>query len=272
MDFGRMRATEMKGNKRVVLPKASDIKVEAMMEVRRKRAAKLYDLCVKKLGEGSEKGKDNLTRGAKKGMKSLKKIVADGEIIVCQTDKSGRFCILTREQYREAGNVHASKDMKVDVEEQAEIERALNGHMRWWNVIWGQGEGWSQESRCLANLLNHGLGACPMTLFVKDHKTSLMGGNDGGNVGISEFLSLVLEPVAREQVGNMEINATNGLLADIMDLNKELEDETLEASIPEEDWSVPQEVFSSLVEGPVTSEAPAETGNAKSPWMARRAA
>ena len=271
MDFGRMRATEMKGNKRVVLPKASDIKVEAMMEVRRKRAAKLYDLCVKKLGEGSEKGKDNLTRGAKKGMKSLKKRVADGEIIVCQTDKSGRFCILTREQYREAGNVHASKDRKVNIEEQAEIERALNGHMRWWNVIWSQGESWSQESRCLANLLNHGLGACPMTLLVKDHKIwdvipktrALMGGNDGGNVGISEFLSLVLEPVAREQVGNMEINATNGLLADIMDLNKELEDETLEVSIPEEDWSVPQEVFSCLVEDPVTSETPAETVNAE---------
>ena len=268
MDFGKMRATEMKGNKRVVLPKASDIKVEALMEVRRKRAAQLYDLCVKKLGEGAEKGKDNLTLGEKRGLKSLKKRVSEGEIVICQTDKSGRFCILTREQYREAGIVHTSKDRKVDLEEQGEIERALNGHMRWWNVIWGQGEGWNQESRCLANLLNHGLGTCPMTLLVKDHKSwdvipktrSLMGGNDGGNVGISEFLSLVLEPVAREQVGNMEINATNGLLADILDLNKELENETLEVSIPEEDWSVPQEVFSSLVEDPNISEAPTVTG------------
>ena len=31
-----------------------------------------------------------------------------------------------------------------------------------------------------------------------------------------------MEPVAREQEGNMEINATNGLLADIKDLNDEL--------------------------------------------------
>ena len=59
----------------------------------------------------------------------------------------------------------------------------------------------------MSNLLNHGLGACPMTLLIKDHKTwsiipktrSLMGGNDGGNSGISEYLSLVLEPLAREQ-------------------------------------------------------------------------
>ena len=56
MDFGRMRATEMKTNKRVVLPKASNIQVEALIEVRRKRAAKLYDQCIRKLGEGAEKG------------------------------------------------------------------------------------------------------------------------------------------------------------------------------------------------------------------------
>ena len=107
----------------------------------------------------------------------------------------------------------------------------MNGHMRWWGAIWSLGSNRGQEGRCLANLLNHGLGACPMTLLIKDHKTwsiipktrSVMGGNDGGNSGISEFMSLVLEPVAWEQDGNMEINATNGLLADISDLNDELD-------------------------------------------------
>ena len=83
-----------------------------------------------------------------------------------------------------------------------------------------------------------------MTLLVKDHKSwslipktrSVMGGNEGGNSGISEFLSLVLEPVAREQDNSMEINATNGLLADIFDLNAELENETVEVTSHEEDW------------------------------------
>ena len=109
--------------------------------------------------------------------------------------------------------------------------------MRWWNTIWSVGLGWNQEARCLANLLNHGLTPCPMTLLIKDHKTwsilsgeppqtrSVMGGNVGGNTGISEFLSLVMEPVAREQEGNMEINATSGLLNDITTLNKDLRQE-----------------------------------------------
>ena len=258
LDFGRQKATNMKNNKRVTLPKSKDVQLEAYMEVRRKRAAKLYDMCVKKLGQDCEKGKDNLTAGEKRGLKSLKKRVAAGEIIICQTDKSGRFCVLTREQYLEAGLEHTKNDRMIDQDEQEEVQRAVNGHMRWWGVIWSLGSNWSQEARCVNNLLNHGLGACPMTLLVKDHKSwsvipktrSIMGGNDGGNAGISEFISLFLEPVAREQEGNMEISATNGLLADITDLNNDLEVEkrTKEFSIREEGTSTPKEEISSQEE------------------------
>ena len=78
LDFGRQKATNMKNNKRITLPKAKDVQLEAYMEVRRKRAAKLYDMCVKKLGEECEKGKDNLTPREKIGLKSLKKRVTEG--------------------------------------------------------------------------------------------------------------------------------------------------------------------------------------------------
>ena len=110
MNFGRQKATEMKNNKRIRLPKSNSTEVEALIEVRRKRAAQLYTLCIKKLGEGAEKGKDNLTLGEKKGLKSLKKRIDEGEITICQTDKSGRFCVLTREQYMEAGMEHVKND------------------------------------------------------------------------------------------------------------------------------------------------------------------
>ena len=248
----------MKNNKRVTLPKSSSPEMEALIEVRRKRARMLYDQCIKKLGEGAEKGKDNLTLGEKRGLKSLRKRVAEGEIIICQTDKSGRFCVLSREQYQQAGKVHTMNDKKISMEEQAEIERGLNGHVRWWGAIWDLGSTWSQESRCLANLINHGLGTCPLTLLVKDHKSwsvipktrAVMGGNDGANSGISEFLSLVLEPVAKEQDGKLEINATNGLLADIADLNDELDRERRHRniSIHEEEISTPQEEEASTLQ------------------------
>ena len=94
-------------------------------------------------------------------------------------------------------------------------------------------EHWNQKDRSDTNLLNYGLATCPMTLMVKDHKTwsvesgkppptrSIMGGNVGGNKGLSEFMSLVLEPVAKK-MDSMETNATNGLLSVIEELNKDL--------------------------------------------------
>ena len=110
LNFGKQKATNMKNNKRVTLPKSSSTEMEALIEVRRKRALKLYNMCVQKPGEGAEKGKDNMSMGARRGLKSLKKRVANGDIVVCQTDKSGRFCVLTREQYLEAGLVHTAND------------------------------------------------------------------------------------------------------------------------------------------------------------------
>ena len=55
---------------------------------------------MKLLDDGAEKvGMDNLTAGEKRGLKSLKK-VKEGSLLISQTDKSGRFCVMDREQYR----------------------------------------------------------------------------------------------------------------------------------------------------------------------------
>ena len=74
-------------------------------------------MCVKELGESSEKGKDNLSGSEKRGLRSLKERVGSGEIIVCQMNKIGRFCVLTRQQYLE----HTKNDMKITQEDQEEI-------------------------------------------------------------------------------------------------------------------------------------------------------
>ena len=57
-----------------------------------------------------------------------------------------------------------------------------------------------------------------------------MGGNVGGNKGISEFISLVLEPVAKEMKGSLEIDSTSGLLSDIEKVNDEVKKEMEEFS------------------------------------------
>ena len=57
--------------------------------------------------------KSNLTLAEQRGMKSLQERVKQGEIVVTETDKSRRFCVLTRSQYNEAGMKHTSKDEKI---------------------------------------------------------------------------------------------------------------------------------------------------------------
>ena len=78
INFGNQKATNMKNNKRITLPKCGSVQLESFLEVRRKGAAKLYDLCMKELGDNAEKGMDNLSAAEKRGIRSLKKHVASG--------------------------------------------------------------------------------------------------------------------------------------------------------------------------------------------------
>jgi hypothetical protein len=176
---------------------------------------------------------NNLDQEERRGLKSLQKRIKAGELIVAQTDKSGRFSVLSRKQYIEAGEVHTMKDKQIGTEESKMIEHHLNGHMRWWAEMTGIGDNWDQRDRSVRNLLNHELVTCPMTLRVKDHTTwsvesgespptqCIMGGNVGDNRALSEYMSLALEPVARRQE-SMEINATGGLLSVIENINKDM--------------------------------------------------
>jgi hypothetical protein len=100
-NYGAQKVTDGKANTRVVLPKALSAKEEAEFEVRRAEWGRIFD-------DTDEKGlqESNLSVGEERGMKSLKKRVANGEIVVCQTDKSGRFALMTMADYVYAGSKH----------------------------------------------------------------------------------------------------------------------------------------------------------------------
>ena len=48
----------------------------------------------------------------------------------------------------------------------------------------------------------------------------MLGGNVGANKGLREYMSIILEPVAK-RMESMEVNSTSGLLSLIVSLNKE---------------------------------------------------
>ena len=87
--------------------------LESYFEVRRGEASRLYDECIAFLDDGNKKGFENISNMEKQGVKSLQKRIKNREIIVCQYNKSGKFAVLTTEQYIKAGNKHTSKDADI---------------------------------------------------------------------------------------------------------------------------------------------------------------
>ena len=158
--------------------------------------------------EESGKTEDNLNPSERRGLNSLRKRVKEGKIVLVQTDKSWRLAVLTREQYQETGEPHLKDTTEIGLGFLRTNQSILNGHMSWWAAILNLGANWNQEDRCKANLLNHGLSVCPMRLLYKDHKywttdlgvppptRSIVGGNKGGNMGMSELVSVIMEPIA----------------------------------------------------------------------------
>ena len=119
--------------------------LEARLEVRRMEAAKLYNECENLLVDDKGLTEDNLTAGERRGLKDLQKRVKDGEIIICQTDKSGRLAVLSRSQYIESGNKHLKDTTEVNLRFAETNQSVLNGHISWWAEILNIGEFWNQE-------------------------------------------------------------------------------------------------------------------------------
>ena len=232
ISFARARATNMKNNKRIHLPKPLLPNQEAVMELRKQEALKVFDACMALLEKKEELKDENLTDRQRRGLKSLKVKVKEGWLVITQTDKSGRFAVFSRDEYIRAGEEHTNKDREVTRDYATQNQQLLNGHMEWLTAVLNLGGQWDQQSRCKNNLLNHGLAVCPMTLLFKDHKgwthdlgtppptRNLVAGNKGQNTGLSELLSTILEPVADQMSQSMEAKSTTDMIGSIEDLNR----------------------------------------------------
>ena len=69
----------------------------------------------------------NLSKKELRGLKFLKARIKGGELIVGQTDKSSRFCVLTRDQYVKLGLKHTQQDEEIDWKH---VKNRVN------NVVW----------------------------------------------------------------------------------------------------------------------------------------
>ena len=67
----------------------------------------------------------NLTAGEARGLKSLMKRMGEGELVVCPTDKTGKFAVMGRDIYESSGMVHTEGDDIVGWEDLKNSQREL---------------------------------------------------------------------------------------------------------------------------------------------------
>ena len=175
----------------------------------------------------------NLSPSELKGLKSLQSRVNKQVLVVCETDKSGKLCILSKDQYLKSGMARCQKDLEISLNEVIQLQKYVNANVEWLNDIFSTGEFWGHEDRIRTSCLDQGAQAAPLRLLIKDHKAydpssslarpsrPVVNGKSGYNCHLSEILSLILGPVAKEATGS-EINSTGDLLAEINLLNQKL--------------------------------------------------
>ena len=137
-----------------------------------------------KCGKGG-KQKSNLTSAESRGLKSLRTRVEEGEIVVLPTDKTGKFAVMKREDYEEAGLVHAQGDREVNWEEIKTAQREINGHVAMLIKVFNIGKDWDHVERIRETMMGESMGVCPIQLLFKDHKKwePGLGKVAGGHVG-----------------------------------------------------------------------------------------
>ena len=231
-DMRKVRATDVKQNTFVVLPEPQSVKYEAGLELRRDQYLAVFREYVKQNCDKNLQQESNLNHQQRKGMKKLSKRVANGEIMICLTDKSGRLAVMPMEMYHEAAKVHIDKDIEVDFKEAENTQKLLNGHTSMWLKMTRMGETWNHQERQRATHLENSVSIAPMYLLVKDHKKYLGSGPPPTrpvcgavscmNVHLSNILSPYLDVLANEMVGTMEVISTEDALSRIDKFNMEL--------------------------------------------------
>ena len=232
-----VRATDYRYNKSSNLPKAQSTEVETKHDIRKSESLKIFQ----KITSVDQKAKfktayadqSNLTSNELKGLKSLQKRVAQGEIVIAQSDKSSKLCVLNKEQYLLSGIEHCKNNLEISLTDVNRLQKYVNANVEWLHEIFNTGEFWGHQDRIRASSLDKGCQAAPLKLLFKDHKKwdvssgkpipsrPVVNGRAGYNCHLSEILSMILAPVAKNACGS-EIESTGDLLSRIQAINEKL--------------------------------------------------
>ena len=152
----------------------------------------------------------------------------------CQTDKSGRMAVDSKQNYIRATEAHTTEDAIIDSSTHERNQKEVNAHSTMWVRIMKAGELTSTNSvkgadrvRNSMKVLNHGY--APLYTLRKDHKNvddqnigpptrPVCGGSAAYNHRFSYFLGMLLRPVWQEK--ETSCLSTEEMLAAIQSVNE----------------------------------------------------
>ena len=207
-------------NATIKLPPGQSPEFEAGLQVRKQEwmaAAREY---IKANCDSKGRQEDNLTEAQRRGIKKLQKRVTEGSIVICPTDKSGKMCVMPMDMYLAAGDLHVAKDKEVTIEFAEKTQKQLQGHTSAWLKILNVGENHQHEDRHRRTFIMKSLNIAPLYLLIKSHKPysdsdrkenkppstrPVASAVQGFNVQFSNLISPILDSIANEQKGKVEI-------------------------------------------------------------------
>ena len=229
LDLGRRRATDCKGNARVILPRAMTTKEESALMVKGQGLLSTFNAYVTWNCNKEGEQRTNLTKEQEEGLKSLRKRTKEREIVVMKTDKTDKLAVVSWEAYMKMGEVHLQGDREIMGEDVTRIQSITNGHTSSWIKILGIGEDWQHSSRVRETTMNKGDNVAPLYILLKDHKPvvedelpktrPVCSSQKGLNFHLQNILSDVIEPLAEEVEGSIEVGSTEDLLHEVDRLN-----------------------------------------------------
>ena len=172
LDMRKLRATEVKSNKRVYLPKPVNDVTEEQILTRGCMIKKIVsDFII------NSKTVRNIMQSEMRGVKKLRKRIKENEIIVFSTDKSGKLAVADLETYRKMGEVHVKGDKIVSWKVVEEAQTEVKDHLKGLNKVFRTGENFgekqcsrTQQAKQAANLV------LPLLyMMAKDHKETREG-------------------------------------------------------------------------------------------------
>ena len=223
-DFREARSTELPFNCRVQMPK----QVKQEEEVRLQNLKQDLTAIVETFADNKETETSNLTVEQKRGLKRLQKRKNDKEVVVFQTDKSGKLAIDSMENYKETAAPHVEGDEVVTIKEYEDAEKLINAHSAFWMKMLQVAKDSGDARRYKSSMKKEHTKPPTLYTFRKDHKTledpekgppvrPLCDVSDSYGHKLSHFISRILKEISDEAPTTCD--STEDMMAAIKEAN-----------------------------------------------------